>query len=312
MSKNDPMSYNFEILKERVFDTLNLTDVSKELKKIKGPTICVGSGGSHVVATFASTILNAKNNCPTKALEPRDALYENLENYKNIFVCSYSGNNHGVNILKELDAKKYLLTYGEETDDNFKKLKCNSSINKEMSFISLGATLMPMSVLLSYYLDKNCTNLINSLINYSQNLSFNLNDYTLPYDVISGNDTLTAEKYLDSTFVESGLGNLITHKKYDYCHGRSTLAYTEKRNLIYLIAKRNELDDLLLESLKDRYKNIIILESSFNDIVIDNYNLTIQSMYLTKALAQAKNIDLSIVNYDKPLCKVLYKYTGIM
>ena len=312
MSKNDPMIYNFDILKERVFDTLNLTDVSKELKKIKGPTICVGSGGSHVVATFASTVLNVKNNCPTKALEPRDALYENLKNYKNIFVCSYSGNNHGVNILKDLDAKKYLLTYGEETDSNFKKLKCNSSIAKEMSFISLGATLMPMSILLSYYLDNDCTNLINSLLNYSKKLSFNLNDCDLSYDVISGNDTLTAEKYLDSTFVESGLGNLITHKKYDFCHGRSTLAYTEKRNLIYLIANRNELDDLLLDSLKDRYKNIIVLESSFNDIVIDNFSLTIQAMYLTKALAQAKNIDLSIVNYDKPLCKVLYKYKGRM
>ena len=93
------MIYNFEILKERTLNTLNLTTSIKKLNKIKGPTICVGSGGSNVVAAFASIILNTKNSCPTKVCEPRDVLYENLENYKNLFVCSYSGNNHGVNIL---------------------------------------------------------------------------------------------------------------------------------------------------------------------------------------------------------------------
>jgi len=312
MSKNDPMKYNFDILKERVFDTLKLTNVNKKLKKIKGPTICVGSGGSNVVATFASTILNTKNNCPTKVLEPRDTLYENLENYKNLFVCSYSGTNHGVNILSELNIKKYLLTYGEDTNINFEKLKCNSSIDKEMSFISLAATLMPMSILLSYYLEKDCSCLIDKLINDAKNQTFDLKSTKLPYDVMSGNDTLTAEKYLDSTFAESGLGSLITHKKYDFCHGRSTLAYTEKRNLIYLSSNKKELDDLLLESLKGRYQNIIVLESNYNDIVIDNFNLTIQAMYLTKQLALEKNIDLSMVNYDKNLCKILYKYKGAM
>ena len=48
MSKNAPMIYNFEVLKERVIDTLKLTDLNKELKHIKGNTICVGSGGSNV------------------------------------------------------------------------------------------------------------------------------------------------------------------------------------------------------------------------------------------------------------------------
>jgi len=312
MAQNDPMIYNFEILKERTLNTLNLTKGIKELKKIKGPTICVGSGGSNVVATFASIILNVKNSCPTKSCEPRDVLYENLENYKNLFVCSYSGNNHGVNILSTLKLKKYLLTYGEETDKSFKKIKCNSSFSKEMSFISLGATLMPMSVLLSYYLNKNCSSLIDELINKASIQTFNLKDYNLPYDVISGRDTLTPEKYLDSTFAESGLGDLVIHKKYDFCHGRSTLAYTEKRNLIYLSSNKKELDELLLDVLKDKYQNIIVLESNYNDIVLDNFNLTIQAMYLTKALAELKSIDLSIVNYDKPLCKILYKYKGAM
>ena len=63
MSKNDPMIYNFNLLKERILDTLSLTNLNKKLKKVKGSTICIGSGGSKVVASYASIILNAKKEC---------------------------------------------------------------------------------------------------------------------------------------------------------------------------------------------------------------------------------------------------------
>ena len=61
MSQNNPMNYNFDLLKERILDTLKLTNINKNLKKIKGNTICIGSGGSKVVATFASLVFNTKN-----------------------------------------------------------------------------------------------------------------------------------------------------------------------------------------------------------------------------------------------------------
>ena len=311
MSKNDSMIYNFDLLKERIIDTLKLTNINKNLKKVKGNTICIGSGGSKVVADFASIVLNTKNNCSTKVMDPRDALYENLKSYNNIFVCSYSGNNHGVDILSSLKIKKYLLTYGNIKKENYKKLKCNSSLSKEMSFISLAATLMPMSILLSYN-HKNSMNVIKNLFDQTTKQIFKITDVNLPFDVISGNDTSTAAIYLDSTFTESGLQSITLHSKYDFCHGRSTLAFTQKRNLIYLVSNKKELDDVLLNNLKSRYENIIILESNYNDKIIDNYHLTLQSIYLTKYLAEQKNIDLSIVNYDKELCKTLYKYKGKM
>ena len=311
MSKNDPMIYNFNLLKERVINTLNLTNINKQLKKIKGNTICVGSGGSKVVADFASIVLNTKNNCSTKVMDPRDALYENLKPYINLFICSYSGNNHGVNILSPLNIKKYLFTYGDTPKDNFKRLQCNSSLPKEMSFISLAATIMPMSILLSYY-SINYIDIINEIFEKANSLTFNINNINLPFDVISGNDTSTPTIYLDSTFAESGLQSITTHSKYDFCHGRSTLAYNQKRNLIYLVSNKKELDNLLLSNLKTRYENVIVLESNYNDIVLDNYYLTLQAIYLTKYLAELKNIDLSIVNYDKDLCKMLYKYKGEM
>lgn len=305
---NDSMEYNFKMLKER---TLNTFTTSKLLKKVKGPTICVGSGGSKVVACFASTLLNIKNNCPTKVLEPRDVLYENLSNYKNLFMCSYSGDNHGVDILSKLKIKKYLLTYGDKENESYKKIKCCSSLPKELSFISLAATLMPMTILLSYY-EKNYLTLVNEMFNKAETLSFNIKNIDLEFDVISGNDTLTPEIYLDSTFVEAGISSITRHSKYDYCHGRTTLPFKEKRNLIYLISQRKELDNLLLDILKEKYDSIIILESNYDDIVINNYYLTLQTMYLTKYIAKQKKLDLSEVIYEKEITKKLYKFKGKM
>ncbi len=309
MSKNDPMIYNFDNLKERVLNTLTLTNLNKQLKKIKGPTICAGSGGSKVVADYTSVVLSTINKCSTTVLEPRDVLYSNYTNYKNIFVCSYSGSNHGVDILSNLKIKKQLLTYGNK-NHHFKTLNCLSTIEKELSFISLSATIMPMSILLKYYLKENTQDLFLQINTNAQNMSYNIKNINLPFDIITGKDTSTAEVFLDSTFSESGLTEYAIHHKYDYCHGRSTLAFSKPRNLIYLVTKPKELDNLLLEILKDRYNDIIILQSNYNDLIIDNFNLTLQAMYLCKYLAENKNIDLSIVNYDKEICKKLYKYKG--
>ena len=312
MSKNDPMKYNFDMLKERILDTLKSTNINNQLKKIKGNTICVGSGGSKVVADFASKVLNIKNGCSVKVMDPRDVLYENLSPYKNLFVCSYSGNNHGVNILSALKTKKYLLTYNKENNKNFITLNCKSSIDKEMSFISLGATLMPLSILLKYYLNKDITLLIEEMFEKIKTTIFSIPNTNIPFEVMSGNDTTTPQIYLDSTFVESGLTNITLHTKYDFCHGRSTLAYTQDSNLIYLLANKKELDNILLSTLNSRYSSIIVLQSNYEDPIISNFYLTLQAMFLTEYIARNKNIDLSIVNYDKELCKMLYKYQGEM
>ena len=312
MSSNNPMEYNFSVLKENIINTILVTDVSKKIKSVKGSTICVGSGGSRVVADFASVVLNIKNNCSVKVMEPRDVLYENLECYKNIFMCSYSGNNYGVDVLSSLKVKKYLFTYGDVDKNGYKRLKCNSDAQKEKSFISLGATMMPMSVLLSYSFKRDIYQLIEKMYDDVNKMEFNVKNPNLPFDIITGNDTSTCDVYLESTFIESGLGSVVRHSKYDFCHGRSTLAYTQKRNLIYLIGDRKELDDLLLKDLKNRYNDIIVLESNYKNVILNNYYLTLSALFFTKYLAELKGIDLSIVNYDKELCKKLYTYKGEM
>lgn len=311
MSSNNPMSYNFNVLKDSVSSAICCCAVDKLLKKIHGNVICVGSGGSKVVADFASIVLNIKNNCGVKVMEPRDVLYENLKGYNNLFVCSYSGNNHGVDILSSLNIKKYLFTCGDVSKDKYKILKYSYNGDKEKSFISIGATLIPMNVLLSYYFTDE-SNISEEMYKRASQIVFNIKNVNLPFDIISGNDTSTADVYLESTFTESGLGAVVRHSKYDFCHGRSTLPYTQDRNLIYLVGNRKELDDLLLDELKCKYKDIVVIESDYGDIVLNNYYLTIVSMFFTKYLAEVKNMDLSIVNYDKELCKKLYKYKGEM
>ena len=148
------MHDNFKLLEERVIDTLCKTDLERireELKKIRGPVICTGVGGSSVASEFASKVLNQKNGLVTDSLEMRDMNYKKLDGYSSVLACSYSGNNYGVETAFRNGLDKYLLSTG--SIDGVCNLVYESGYHKEDSFISLAATLMPMSVMLAYYLD---------------------------------------------------------------------------------------------------------------------------------------------------------------
>ncbi len=124
------MEENFDMLEDRVFDTLNSSDLKRiktTLENIEGNTLCVGSGGSKVVADFFSLVLSEKNNCFCKVMEPRDVLYENINNYDNIVLSSYSGNNYGVDVLSEYPVYKYLLTYGDNPNMLYEIIKGESN-----------------------------------------------------------------------------------------------------------------------------------------------------------------------------------------
>ena len=128
------------------------------------------------------------------------------------------------------------------------------------------------------------------------------------YEIFSGYDTSTASKYLESTLVESGIGIPIVHDKYSYCHGRSTLGINY--NCIAIYYNRNtEFDKIMLEELKQYYNRIITIDSKFRDQILDDYQMLIQSMYLSKYIAEKKSKDLSKVEYS-PIVKKLYKYSG--
>lgn len=301
-----PMQENFRLLESRIKDALEHTDLSRTkevLSSIQEPTIVTGVGGSKVVSIFTSKILAAKNNIIAESLEPRDLLYKPTINYSNVLACSYSGTNYGVQTSFANNLKKYLLSSTKV--DDVTNITYQTSLPKEKSFISLAATLIPMSIMLDYYLDGN-TEVIKEILSSSPPEI----ESNKVFEIMSGYDTSTAHTYLESTMVEASLASPIIHDKYSFCHGRTTTGYHNNNSLIYF-DKDTELDRLMLAELQTYYSKIIKLKSKYSDPILDDYYLTFQSMLLTKSLAEQQNIDLSIIDYS-PVVKKIYDYKGGM
>ena len=301
------MKTNFEFLKERVVDSLNSTDlefIRNELSKLEEPTLFSGVGGSSVVSEFGAKVINAKNAIVSVNSEPRDFIYRNNNAFKNVVACSYSGNNYGVELSFLRCLRKYLLSNNSFDEEDVTYLKYDTTIDKERSFISLGATLIPVSILMDYYLNGRDRSMLDSI----EERSFDFDLESDIYEIYSGYDTSASSKYLESTMVESGIGIPIVHDKYAYCHGRSTLGINYNGIAIYY-NRNTEFDNMMLEELKQYYSRIITIDSKYEDQILDDYQMLIQSMYLTKYIAEKKNKDLSKVEYS-PIVKKLYKYKG--
>ena len=301
MKKN--MRENFEKLERRIEYTLENTDIEKinyELSKIHEPTLISGVGGSSVVSEFASKVLEKKNNVITRNVEPRDFKYMNINLYKNVLACSYSGNNYGVELAFMNDLNHLLLSSvpNESKDITNLTYSCDE---KEKSFISLSSTLIPCSILLNYYLN-NKEELLKNIREYK----FNFDVECDAYEIFTGIDTSVSSKFLESTMIESGIAIPILHDKYSYCHGRSTIS-TVKNNIAIYFYTGTQLDSLLLEEIQNYYKDIIIINTS--QTILGEYQTLIKCMYLTKYIAEQKNKDLSGVDYN-PIAKKLYKFNG--
>ena len=205
MEKN--MKVNFDFLKARVIDSLDNTDlefIRNELSKLNEPTLFSGVGGSSVVSEFGAKVINTKNGIISVNSEPRDFLYRNNGAFRNVIACSYSGNNYGVELSFLKGLKKYLLSNNSFDDRDVTYLKYGATIDKERSFISLGATLIPISILMNYYLDgKN-----SPMLDCMGESSFHFDSESDVYEIFSGYDTSTAAKYLESAMIESGIAYL--------------------------------------------------------------------------------------------------------
>lgn len=301
MEKN--MKINFEYLESRVKDALENTDLDNiryQLKRITTPTLVTGVGGSNVVSDFTAKVLREKNRIIALNNEPRNLIYDNLSGFENVIACSYSGNNFGVDLAFRNDLKKYLLSNNSFGDKDVTYLKYETTIPEERSFISLGATLIPISILLDYYSNGQNIDIKERTFNFDSSCDC--------FEIFSGSDTSTTATYLESTLTESGIGIPIVHDKYGYCHGRSTLS-TNYNNIAIYLNRNTELDKLLLEELKKYYKDIIVLESKEQDPIKADYDMLVESMYLTKYIAEQKQKDLSKVEYN-PIVKKLYRYKG--
>lgn len=300
---------NFKLLEERVIDSLEKTDLEKiryYLKKIDTPTITTGVGGSSVVSTYASKVLSSKNGIIVEHQEPRDMLYKSLRGYNNVLACSYGGKNYGVKTSFANNLNKYLLSRNEINQAQLTNLTYNTSIEAEDSFISLGATLIPMSIMLAYYND-NDISVIKEILQTAREYSIDINKV---YEILTGYDTSTASTYLESTLVEAGLASPVVHDKYSLCHGRTTHSYYHDHALIHL-DRDTELDRLYKEELPQYYQDVVILEGKYQDPIIDDFYLTYQAMLLSKVIAEKQGRDLSRVDFS-PAVKKTYYFKGEM
>ena len=294
----------FGELKDTVCDSLDKTDigdVNKKLKSINKPTLVTGVGGSFIVSDFASKVLNKKNKIITRNSEIRDLLDMDLTGFYNVLSCSYSGSNYGVEISFLNNLKHYLLTAKDNDYSDVNTIKYN--MEKEDSFISLGATLVPCSILLNYYLDGD-----KSFLDDIHEYKYNFDTKCDCFEIFSGYDTSVLSNYLDSTITEAGIGIPVVHDKYSYCHGRSTLSVNRDNIAIYF-NKDTDLDKIMLEELPKYYKNVIKIDVEGG--LRGEYKALVEVMYLSKYLASEARKDLALVDYS-PIVKKLYRFKGTM
>ena len=229
MEKNG--NYNFQKLDERVLRGLEDSDLEKicyELATIDGPTLVSGVGGSSVVSEMASKVLAQKNHIITRNTEPRDFNYMPINSFNNVLACSYSGNNYGVDVAFLNKLNHYLLSSKANIKEGIHNITYNAE-DREKSFVSLAATLLPCSVLLTYFLDGDKKRVIDLL----EKEDFQFEGEEDIFEIFSGHETSVAAKYLESTLVEAGLGIPLVHDKYSYCHGRSTTCLHHNSTAIY-------------------------------------------------------------------------------
>ncbi len=309
------MQENFDLLKKRIIDTHEVSDlkgIKDKIKSIKGNTICVGAGGSNVVANYASKVISKLNGNLVLCMMPRDLEHINLANFDNVLIASYSGKGKAVDLALNNKLNKYLLSNNDIKYDGVTNITYNNTIEKENSFISLAATLMPMSILLKTYMGLRDPHYISIIEEMFDKVKVNIkwNDI---YEIIGGIENSTVIKYLESTMVESGIAVPVVHDKYDFCHGRSTLSYKNNNGLIYLDNRNKEIDKLILSEAKKYYTEVIALNGYYPspDELTDEFYMTLQAMYLTKKMAENKGEDLTGVDHS-PLVYKLYNFKGTM
>ncbi len=332
-------SVNFLKLEERIFEVndSNLCKVEEfkdlllQLSKQKCSTLIMATGGSKVVAYYLQLVLEriglTGNIC--EVIEPRDYFYKpNKEMFSNLVVVSTSGNTNGVqDALINFSGQKYLICEQVIDKDCFVVSWANELYEKEKSFISLASSLCPITLLLDgvealnlpySHSIQDINYKIKKLLECSSkkidSLSFDFRQTQL-FHILSGYDTKVSSSALESNLVEAGIGIPIVHDKGSFCHGRSNLLFQNPESVVfYLEHQRKELDDMLLYYIDKEYANVSVFDTEeINDSIYwKEYYLLLQMYFLSKKIANDKNMELTQPEYNPQLVKKFYKFKGVM
>lgn len=288
---------------EKSLNSSNLSNIFLELEKINSPTLICGVGGSHVVSIFMEKVLHNKNNIITKNIDIEEYFLDNFYNYNNLILISHTGKNHGIKHLAKTCKNKYLFTTRKTKINNEKIL--NYTIKEPVkSFVALENTFIPLSILLSYYLNLN--NIKANIIPNKE--SFNIKDFD-NLNIIYDYTTKTCATFLESSFVEAGIAPVTMHTKYSLCHGRSNLISNKESLTIYLMTRNSELDNTLIENISIINNNLLILKEINNDPIIADYILTFKALYFLEYLNKKYKKEFVKVKYNK-IVPTIYNFNG--
>ncbi len=254
---------------------------------------------------------------------------------------SFHGNSYLITSEYEEQEEDYKLTPGyfkSEYVPLFDTIhwSCGKYEEREKSFVSIIPTLAPMLMILELSILKETQKVepkkvefypkdlikindkLKQLIEKSRtkidNLDFNFKDTNL-IQIMSGYDTACSSAILESNMIETGTSSVVTHDKGSFCHGRSNLIFQNQTSpIIYLAHQMKGLDDELLSILKQEYDNIFLFNTLDEDesLFWKEYYLALQMYYLSKKIADDKEIDLTMPEYNPNVVKRLYKYKGEM
>lgn len=336
----EPTEINFSKLEERILN-INNPSVGKyngvreflySLTINNEPTLIISTGGSKTVAYYLQLIIERMGITGSicEVIEPRDYFYKaNKNQFKNLVVISASGKTNGVSeILKDFKNNKYLITEEKKEEDTEVISWGNKLYDSEKSFISLATTLGPISLLLDSTTSLNLeltseeieriNDKIRKLIIKSKdkinNLDIDFKDTSL-IQIISGYETKASSYLLESNLIEVGIMPVVAHDKGSFCHGRSNLLFRyPDSKVIYLTHGKSKLDSLITELIESEYSNISIFDTSDLDenIFWKEFYLILQMFYLSKKIADDKEIDLTMPEYNPVLVKSLYNFKGEM
>ena len=265
---------------------------------------------------------------------PRDILFRNNSKVDKVFLFSYSGTtNDLLEGVKSFDNNdKIIITKGQKTKvsektsiskQNIISYRTVNNKAKERGFLAFEGTLSPASLFLKLYFDikklNNADKFILDSLNYWNNYFdeyFKINKKFLKkiltkgniLNIFTGDYTITASKYLESTLVESGIFHILIHEKKNFSHGRfiNYENLSTKTNLYLKTKNTTKYEESLLEYLKDG--NNIIIESKYEGI-LGEYDLLVAMQYLIYNIGKLINIDLSKPKYTENALKV-YFYKG--
>lgn len=336
----DNHQINFSKLKNRILSINNpLLNKSNEMKEIleelissNKSTIIIATGGSKVVAYYLQQIIEriGESNIICEVIEPRDYFYKkNKHSFSNLIAISASGNTNGIKeALSDFKGQKFLITQNNKEAD-YKVISWgNGTYDTERSFISLAASIGPMTLmldaitLLNKKIDYNKIKKINSmieelLIRNEEKINKIKTDFkaTTLIQIMTGYENKPSSSVLESNLVEIGLAAPIIHDKGSFCHGRSNLLFQyPNSHVIYLCHQRTKLDEILINLISKEYSNITILDTEDldKDYYFKEYYLVLQMYFLSKKIAEDKKIDLTQPEYNPILIKNLYGYKGEM